>query len=896
MDLLDTCPSRDSQSLSSVALDASDPALATSTVKDKDTLIATLENRLKDLQAQHKAAAEEAAVDLAKKNALIDKMRIKLNRYEFALKEAVLFLSKPMHTYDAWLNNKNSEANNTLVVTAIQGAINSANISVYGGHAPSNSASSNSAVAVVSFPLQEPSPNGHGNGSNSPNLANPNTNSSRSRTGSNIPPSSSTKGKQQVPAIVANQTSNTSLASLAINTDIYGTSQPSSPQIPSHHQVKGPTNLEIHCLECMRLSLNYLKNAQASIDSIENDDEISLPPAEPLFTDPFRILDIKPLDEALRNLESSLNPTASSPVGVGPPSISSSLAPNKRTDPHSRQGSISSTASSSNPPVSSAVAKSRALAFARLNSPERRHSHHITTTALFRAATLQSPTSHTMDDPNNPLFDDGDISNTPAISNSNVSSNQGKHSNSASNQKSDQNDSNNTSTVAPVKRPCPNCRDYMLQLNHAGDTIETLRIDIKTLANQLEEEHAMRDRTQLAKDILDQELEELTAQLFDQANKMVIEEARMRDALECSNRDLKGELKALVSRCEGREDELKDLKRSLKALEKAKTRSSVLSLVGHSSSGGAISRHGSLSAVNIPGNLLPRSGFASHSYYGIMGINPSNKQSWLIPVDGILLSEFQDHIRQVTSTIASQTNPNPAPATTAYETLFFKRCIVEDIEPCLFAAYPTLIPGSGGIFSTAKLSKGGMNGMVPMKKRILDCFLKSQIESFSIAENPASPASIGGAQSPTTSLSGLTATSASPTSPVLIPKTKCISCTLTRECEYRLRFTDKNPAEFFQVCSFCHDRVACVLDFYAFMGHLRQGIVGVGGGASGNWAGKQTQQQGVSLVGLFRHALWLKRRMAVARVGNCGLFEPEMMSAVDRKADGEWEKLMHIVQ
>ena len=41
-----------------------------------------------------------SAENLDKKNKQINIMRIKLNRYEFAIKEGVLFLAKPMDMYD----------------------------------------------------------------------------------------------------------------------------------------------------------------------------------------------------------------------------------------------------------------------------------------------------------------------------------------------------------------------------------------------------------------------------------------------------------------------------------------------------------------------------------------------------------------------------------------------------------------------------------------------------------------------------------------------------------------------------------------------------------------------------------------------------------------------------
>ncbi|KAI8621868.1 hypothetical protein BC830DRAFT_1091946 [Chytriomyces sp. MP71] len=826
--------------------------------------------------ARDRAAAAE---DVRRKNFVVDRMRIKLNRYEFALKEAVLFLAKPMDAYDVWLNARVGDCAG--VVAAMVGAVAAANTAVYGSpqHNLHNPQPTSIFTSIPQKGLHQNSSTAN-SGVNTPNNGNASTPAQqRSRNASASP-------SKQKPSGLANAVVSNSASSLTIL----------SPEVsvhpPQSSKPNGASNLEIHCMECMRLSLNYLKNAQASINSLDKD-EPPLPPPEPLLHDPAQILNIKPLDEALRDLESSLSPVdpataASTKKGGGTP-----------INPPSRQSSYSSTTSAyTSASVSSAVAKSRALALARLNSPERRHSHHLTTSALLRAATLQSPThpNGATEDPSSPLFDDGDITNkgvAAAAAAAAGASLQEAHIGGPSGVSPTNADGSVGKTGS---KTCTHCREYMLQLDQYRDTVETLRNDVKMLANQLEEEQNMRDRNQLAKDILDQELEELTAQLFDQANKMVIDEARLRDELECSNRDLKGELKEVLKRCEGREDELKELNRNLRALEAAKARSSVLSL--HFGRSGGDSVQGSQMNISaavggahgIPGSLFPRSSAASHTHYGVMGIVPTNKALHAIVVDGILMSEFQDHLRQVTSTIASQTNPNPAPASLSQETLFFKRCLVEDVEPCLFAAYPVLVPGPGGIFSTARLAKGGVNGLLIIKKRLLDCLARGAIECFSIADTLLS----GGNGSPTSSMTALPQSLgfSSPTSPV-IPKAKCAACFLTRECEFRVRLSDKSTAEFLQVCTFCHDRVVCVVDFFTFMGHLRAGLIGVGGGGGSGVGGKQAS---VSLMSMLRHVLWLKRRMAVARVGNCGLFEPEMMAAADRRSDGEWEKLVHILQ
>ncbi len=54
------------------------------------------------------------------------------------------------------------------------------------------------------------------------------------------------------------------------------------------------------------------------------------------------------------------------------------------------------------------------------------------------------------------------------------------------------------------------------------------------------------------KDALTEEIEDLTRSLFEQANQMVADEARLRQGLECSNKKLAEGLRAALTRLNGR--------------------------------------------------------------------------------------------------------------------------------------------------------------------------------------------------------------------------------------------------------------------------------------------------------------------------------------------------------
>jgi hypothetical protein len=571
----------------------------------------------------------------------------------------------------------------------------------------------------------------------------------------------------------------------------------------------GSTNLEVQCLECMRLALNYLKNAQASVSETTN---ISL------------AMPTSGLSKLVRSSDQSQqsNNTAESIITNPPsPSKQSSESVEGHDSLSATTASPKSPNSNSQAPPQTAVEKSRAAAIARMTSAERKLSTAITNQAVLHAAEAVLEE------------DDGDI--TGGIYNS-------------------------SSPHRSTSKSCPHCREMMLQSEHLNETVEKLREDITTIANQLEEERAMRDRLQLSKDILDQELEELTAQLFDQANKMVIDEARMREELEIANRDLKGEMKDWAKRCETREDELNELRKNLRALNAAKVRSATSTgNIAPSSSLGSIANllsaasSSNSNSITPVVNVLPSQlkGPALHAYYSLMSLSVASKisTSYTLPVDGVLFSEFQDHIKQ---TIMSASLPMAQALTNVHGTPFMKRCLVEDIEPCLFYSYNAHQNNQGGLFSSGK----GSNGLLQIKKKVMDGLIKGCIEISS-----ESSSGNGGS----------------------IVKIKCAACQTIRECEYQMHISDKpllssspsssspqhsSPSagsptgqqDQTPLCRFCRDRVVSVVDFYLFIGHLKSGVIGPG-------------SQGVTILGLFRHVQWLRRRMSVSRVSANPLFD-----------------------
>ncbi|KAL7748434.1 hypothetical protein RI367_006126 [Sorochytrium milnesiophthora] len=398
------------------------------------------------------------------------------------------------------------------------------------------------------------------------------------------------------------------------------------------------------------------------------------------------------------------------------------------------------------------------------------------------------------------------------------------------------------SVIAPKTPPaCPNCRELALQLDHADDRLAKLGQELTSMQTQMDQERQVHERVQVAKDILETEIEELTAQLFDQANKLVVEEAKLRDELEVANCGLKGHLEEAIKKLGTRETEFEELKRKLSLLDDAKRRSSFTGNPNSASAHSPLSgRQPSGSNVSLAHNVL---------------------------VDGLALNEFQEFLRIVAVTKDSKdsllTMFTESGDNKVNNSAFVKRCLTDDVEPCLFNN-----PNSSGWIKTANLG---------LKKRLLEAVVHGTCDirphaAFSVQKSKLS-AALTRATSPSVSVSSPVQSPSSTTSDRTAadspssPK-KCWSCGVRRDCPFGLKITpapSSNVAlpslplfssdEIYPLDPFCRERIIAVCDFYAWLTRMRQEGVGTR-----------------PLLDVFRMCLWHRRRMNEARVGSVGLF------------------------
>ncbi|CAG8632609.1 13827_t:CDS:1 [Cetraspora pellucida] len=204
-----------------------------------------------------------------------------------------------------------------------------------------------------------------------------------------------------------------------------------------------------------------------------------------------------------------------------------------------------------------------------------------------------------------------------------------------------------------------------------------------------------------------------------------------------------------------------------------------------------------------------------------------------------------------------------------------KRCMNEDIQPCLF--------------------EGNTGWKSPFyKRRLLDAIMKNQceIQTINSSFSNSVPSSSNASQ-----ICSPIDTQSNYDDPPPAPKLKCGLCGHLRSCDFLMRISDSdipvpptttmttssrfsftgNPG-WIPLDRFCRDRVVAVCDFYAFLSHLRQGLFS----NSPVW-------------GMYKQCLKYRRKMCMARVGSVSMFEEEDVINNDYLSKSEMEGMVVVV-
>ena len=405
------------------------------------------------------------------------------------------------------------------------------------------------------------------------------------------------------------------------------------------------------------------------------------------------------------------------------------------------------------------------------------------------------------------------------------------------------------------KSQCDKCRAAYLQLDIYQDKLKAAEKEISSLESRLSKEISARKVAQQGKDMIDKEIEEITAELFSRANQMVVDESKKMDMLATSNRELSKKTKDFASRLQEKEAELANATKKL--YETQGRQQFRTSFIEESRYSGVESRQ----TGSVESQQKTTKSSEEFNHYIVSGFDQFKCST---AADGYLFQEFQDLIKVL---VTSLTLPSIQAYTSIHNTPFMKRCMIESIEPCLFYTYaPTT--SFKNIQVTAAHS-------VAFKKKLLDSVIKGQVVCSPISA--AADTGEAGAAS--------------------FVKQKCFLCTLHRTCEYKIHTTldvpppppptttsstsgntatttTPSPVKSDPLCRFCRDRVLSVQDFFSFVTLL------------------STNSHGMTILSTFKYIMWTRRRMAVAVIGSCSLYETEISAILGPGTHtGNWEKL-----
>ncbi|KAI9022485.1 hypothetical protein DFJ74DRAFT_643337 [Hyaloraphidium curvatum] len=431
---------------------------------------------------------------------------------------------------------------------------------------------------------------------------------------------------------------------------------------------------------------------------------------------------------------------------------------------------------------------------------------------------------------------------------------------------SEEGDLGNSSFATPsatqVRDDCVSCKRLSSQLEQNKDLVATLRTELRRVWAGLAEERAHREKAQMSKDILEQELEELTAQLFDQANRMVVEETRLRVELETANRDLNNQILRLTHDLKARDDMLRSFNHhghnhhgQGDGRRRARSSKSSLSAsrpdLAVSAAGAPAKRAVSVSTSYLRGSKDNVSTPATSAQSLVEDIAP------VTFVDAVLLAEFADHLKVANSLL-------PYNPVEAHSTAFLRRCLVEDVEPCLFFSFGSGLSG-GNLWKVASTLATGL------KKRLLETVVAGNCHVRPTSEDGAATQSSLVLSNNSLQVAQKIKEAITDVQPNFAPPStqqKCWLCSGMRECDHRLFLHPSSSASQSReangdaedvalpeggqlICLWCKERINAVRAFYEFMRSLQI-----------------APNPEASELELFRQAITCRQQMAIARVGS----------------------------
>ncbi|KAI8811717.1 hypothetical protein BJ742DRAFT_662248, partial [Cladochytrium replicatum] len=387
--------------------------------------------------------------------------------------------------------------------------------------------------------------------------------------------------------------------------------------------------------------------------------------------------------------------------------------------------------------------------------------------------------------------------------------------------------------------------------------LENTQRDLQSMGEKLVDEIERRAELQASKEAVQDELEELTKSLFEEANNLVATEARARDAHERREKSL--------------EQQLEDTKHQL-ALERAQLKELRTRLEEQ--------RH----AEDNDASTFDLSKRESISLEAMSGGDPVEALllSLQDSIDPLLLSGFESFLQLAQTAKLSKIHSipfmknaleddvepclrfggNPRSSTTKLiDSIVRNMCFVDELSPAQQSALERVLSGgtAGDIqipvspfeFQVKRDAVDALDPWGPRPPATWSLFSRTVIERFTKWGTGSSSTTSTATPTPSASpnnAGGVTAGTVATNTSVL----HCSTCgRLQGIPKYQFRVSDLSDDIWVPICQHCRDRLVAVCEFYNFVRHVRQGLYAT------------------RLVGeLFVEVLSLKRKMFYARIGS----------------------------
>ncbi|ORZ17971.1 hypothetical protein BCR42DRAFT_412881 [Absidia repens] len=371
------------------------------------------------------------------------------------------------------------------------------------------------------------------------------------------------------------------------------------------------------------------------------------------------------------------------------------------------------------------------------------------------------------------------------------------------------------------------------QLTNKTEAFLALQGDMETLNDKYVDEIERVAEIQHSKDMVENELEDLSRRLFEEANGMVANEKREKYNLEVAQKHLENQLKETKDRLAAEQMQLQELRLKMEAMQdfEKNDRASVISDINSSSGMDGGNNHSADGAnnngLNGDGQVTDTRGmkdlaglFADQAAATTAEDQLDNKH--LSPeLDTMLLTEFADFVKLRASVPLKKLHSIP----------FMKHCQLEDVDPCLrFGAHSRLSArkiNDAIVMNTCFIEEAPLGFADEQARRPVDVPLKTSAGKSMLWERFSSNSQAG-------VFAG------------------CQACgrnngdTASLPYRFRISYFD----DWACIDRYCRDRLVAVCEFYVFIRNVRQGYY-----------------NSRTITDLYQEAMRLRLQMFYARMG-----------------------------